>query len=403
MKEHPIPQDITNYRFHIVGSMTLKQFGEVLVGVIISFIIYQTNLIAIIKWPLIVLFFGGGLLTAFVPIEERPLSHWISTFFGIIYKPTQFFWKREQKIPEPFLYKGDEDKIRHVQEIDLTPARRQRIKEFLNSTKAITPNPEDFTDYEQQQLASVMNLFDSGAVPAMAINPVNIQKPDLKVRVRTMRGLEEAQDEPIIAAENAEVVAQMNVVSTPQPILPSPEELLSSMVHANAQKDVFLDTNQVAQNIEIPESQAISLGKKKNGEEEEESTYTHHPQVVDDHIFMKQEDLPQAVDSTQSNTTQATYNSALPFPDKPTEANKLVGMVLTPNQEIVSNAIVEISTDKGAVARAVKTNLLGQFFITTPLKPGKYVVNVQKDGMTFDSIQIEMKNQIVEPLEIRGK
>ncbi|MDQ5951410.1 MAG: hypothetical protein QG639_691, partial [Patescibacteria group bacterium] len=58
MKEHPIPQDITNYRFHIVGSMTLKQFGEVLVGVIISFIIYQTNLIAIIKWPLIVLFFG---------------------------------------------------------------------------------------------------------------------------------------------------------------------------------------------------------------------------------------------------------------------------------------------------------------------------------------------------------
>jgi hypothetical protein len=38
MKEHPIPQDITNYRFHIVGSMTLKQFGECAAGVIIALI-----------------------------------------------------------------------------------------------------------------------------------------------------------------------------------------------------------------------------------------------------------------------------------------------------------------------------------------------------------------------------
>ncbi|MDQ5950748.1 MAG: hypothetical protein QG639_24, partial [Patescibacteria group bacterium] len=329
--------------------------------------------------------------------------HWIATFFGIIYKPTQFFWKREQKIPEPFLYKGDQDKIRHVQEIDLTPARRQRIKEFLNSTKAITPSSEDFTDYEQQQLASVMNLFDSGALPAMAINPVNIQKPDLKVRVRTMRGLEEAHEAPQVVIESNEPVAQVRAIPEPQPILPSPEELLATMDHSNAKKDVFLNTNQVAQNIEIPESQAISLSKKKNGEEEEQTTYAHHPQVVDDHVFMKQEDLPQAAAGNTNTVAQATYNSALPFPDKPTEPNKLVGMVLTPSQDIVSNAIVEISTDKGAVARAVKTNLLGQFFITTPLKPGKYVVNVQKDGMTFEPIQIEMKNQIVEPLEIRGK
>jgi len=78
MKEHPIPQDITSYRFHIVGSMTLKQFGEVAGGVVIAFILYNTGIIGIVKWPLIVLFGLGGAAAAFIPLGERPLSHWIA-------------------------------------------------------------------------------------------------------------------------------------------------------------------------------------------------------------------------------------------------------------------------------------------------------------------------------------
>ena len=54
MKQHPIPQDITNYRFHLIGSMTLKQFAEVAAAVIVSLIVYATNLPGIIKWPLII-------------------------------------------------------------------------------------------------------------------------------------------------------------------------------------------------------------------------------------------------------------------------------------------------------------------------------------------------------------
>lgn len=402
MKEHPIPQDITNYRFHIVGSMTLKQFGEVLAGVIISLIIYQTNLIAIIKWPLIVLFFGGGLLTAFVPIEERPLSHWISTFFGIIYKPTQFFWKREQKIPEPFLYKGDESKILHVQEVDLTPARRQRIKEFLSSTKAITPDPEDLTVQEHQQIMSVMNLFETGPEASPIIDPVNVQKPDLTVRVRTLRGLTEPDPEPEIISQ-VESPLQTQLKTAPlQPILPDPQDLVSITVdNDSTKKDVFLETAQVAQNIEIPEAQAISVSKKSiNDDSTDQSPKT--TQVTEKQVFFTQEEAPSPTIDT-SEATKATFNAALPFPDKPDQPNKLVGMVLTPEQEIIPNAIVEITTEKGDVVRAVKTNALGQFFITTPLASGKYVVAVQKTGLSFDPIKIELKNKIVEPLEIRSK
>ncbi len=128
MKQHPIPQDITNYKFHLVGSMTLKQFAELAVAAVLAFIIYKTNLIGIIKWPLVFSVVGLGAAIAFVPIEERPLDHWIKTFFKNIYKPTKFFWKKSNKIPDFFNYKisSTQDDF-FSPDINLNPARKQRI------------------------------------------------------------------------------------------------------------------------------------------------------------------------------------------------------------------------------------------------------------------------------------
>src|SRR5262245_9272112 len=104
MREHPIPQDVVGYRFHIIGNMTIKQFAEIGAGCILAFIIYSTNLFAFLKWPLIGISIGVGALAAFVPFEERPLDHWLMTFFRVMYRPTLFYWRREPQIPEPFLY-----------------------------------------------------------------------------------------------------------------------------------------------------------------------------------------------------------------------------------------------------------------------------------------------------------
>ncbi|PIY79465.1 MAG: hypothetical protein COY81_02455 [Candidatus Pacebacteria bacterium CG_4_10_14_0_8_um_filter_43_12] len=397
MKEHPIPQDITSYRFHIVGSMTLKQFGEVLVGVLISLAIYQTNLVFIIKWPLIVFFAGGGLLAAFVPIEERPISHWLATFFGIIYKPTQFFWKRAQNIPEPFLYKGDKDNLIQVKEVDLTPQRRQRIKEFLNSTKSITPNPEDLTVYEEQQLSVVMNLFETSPQAVASNNPTNIQKPTLTIRVRPLLRLEQTPENiPVGAVFSPQLEAAQTM---PNVILPDPVAATTS--EYSDKKDVFLKTEQVAQNIEIPEEEAISIKPTTKAKSEELEKYKHDVSDLGPQVFFEQR--PNTKQNTLQSATQATFNAALPFPDRPTEPNRVVGMVLTKDNQILANAIVEISTEKGSVVRAVKTNPLGQFSITTPLRPGQYLVEVQKDGFVFEPIQITLKDSIVDPLEIRSK
>jgi hypothetical protein len=395
MKEHPIPQDITNYRFHIVGSMTLKQFGECAAGVIIAFIIYQTNLLAIIKWPLIILFAGGGFAAAFVPIEERPLSHWISTFISILYKPTQFFWKRIYNIPAPFLYQGNQANTLNLQELDLTPARRERIKEFITSTT----REDDRYGYsvdERQYMSNIMDIFQTQAVQQVTISqhqPDASEKPNLTVRVRSMRQAQYTTQEVIPDADRISMNSLGGYDDTNTYIIDS--EHKHSMAN---KKDAYLDTQEVAQSIQIPEIRRVEVQKPMN-EEEVASLVQQQTVAVHERAFIEAT-APKA--ESVSTTDAAQFNAALPFPSKPTTPNKLVGMILTPKNELIAGAIVEIKTAAGHVSRAVKSNALGQFFITTPLDSGDYVVSVEKDNFTFRPLTISLTGKIVEPIEIRS-
>jgi hypothetical protein len=379
MREHPIPQDITNYRFHIVGSMTLKQFGMIGAGVGLAIIIYNTNLFAIIKWPLILLSFGLGAMAAFVPIEERPLDHWIFTFFRILYKPTQFFWRREARVPDVFTFTPSLNANDTGPELDLSPARRERIKEFLVTLKtplSVDASGLDLT--EKQHIDSVLTLFDKQPT-TVAHHKQNAKKPTLDVRVRTL-GASRLQRLP----------AQAPQQNTQREL--TPEEVQT--YHANK---ALLASDQVAQGISIPTLETIDAGSSQAMEENEAES--HHNLSNENRAFMQ---LNVHDKHDLSKTGAAAINRELPFPTKPTEPNKLVGMVLTPKDELIADAIVEIQTPDGQIVRAVKTNALGQFFVTTPLKKGQYVLVTEKEGFAFAPLNLTLKNSVVEPIEIHS-
>lgn len=197
MKQHPIPQDITNYKFHLVGSMTLKQFAELAVAAVLAFIIYKTNLIGIVKWPLLFIVVGLGAAIAFVPIEERPLDHWIKTFFQNIYRPTKFFWKKSNKIPDLFNYKitsTSEDFF--APDINLNPARKQRIFEYLKSI----PDEEQKDDYDSQEEQKINNILGNFDEVEVSPGEINIEikqqeKPSLQTRVRKLKVPQETFEE----------------------------------------------------------------------------------------------------------------------------------------------------------------------------------------------------------------
>ncbi len=78
-------------------------------------------------------------------------------------------------------------------------------------------------------------------------------------------------------------------------------------------------------------------------------------------------------------------------------------MVLDHKGNIVENAIITIRDDKGNVARAQKTNKIGQFFIATSLENGIYQIEIEKEGLSFDIIKIELKGEVLPPIEIKSQ
>ncbi|HCR80929.1 MAG: hypothetical protein UY47_C0003G0027 [Parcubacteria group bacterium GW2011_GWB1_49_7] len=357
MKEHPIPQDVTGYKFHIVGNMTLKQFAEVGAGVLVAVILYNTNLLAFIKWPLIMLSVGLGGMMAFVPIEERPLDHWIVTFFRRLYSPTKFYWRKDSTIPFALKPEKTGEKPAEPQfEIDLTPARQQRIRDYLASVSQPTPLSE--TDQaESAQVSKILQTFDEVPVEVVRSKQMKI-KPQLTPRIRK---LSVSQHQP---AEK-QTVFQTELTTT--------------------------EKTPAAKNLPLTKPPTTELPAKPELEP-----------VATTPIEVFADETPPIENTYTAPQQSAATNAKLPFPQKNLSPNTIMGMVLTPDDKLVDRAVVTIKNLQGKVIRALKTNLLGQFFATTPLPNGTYVVSAEKEGLSFPEQTFSLNGSVLQPLELRA-
>jgi hypothetical protein len=428
MKEHALPQDVTGYRFHIIGNMTLKQFAEVAVGCVVGFLIYTTNLPVFIKWPLIMIAAGIGAMAAFVPFEERPLDQWIVAFFQALYRPTQFYWKRTSKIPEPFLYESKKELHSLIKEVDLSPARRQRVKEYLHSIPE-TQETDQMEQYSQQRLSEVMSIFDHSSsvavvtaapqavtasqtmsVPQAApiVETTDFTPPPEEMGVATVQLKRENKD--VAAAAQGVNLSGLQKdsarkVEIKQDIIPSSAEISSIFTATSSVIDYKTnDASPAAPSasarpqatvVSVPETQSIQIAQRTLSDKKD--IYEDPTQTG---VYVNPESIPHNV-FTQP-TSQAVENANLPFPTKPTDPNKVVGMVIDAQNTPLTNAIVEVLTPEGFPARAVKTNMLGQFFITTPLSNGTYTLATEKEGYQFSPQQLIISGKILDPIEVRS-
>jgi hypothetical protein len=319
MREHPIPQDVTGYKFHIIGNLTLKQFIEVAGGVVLAFVFYKISLPTILKWPLLVTSLALGGLSAFVPIAGRSFDQWIITFFKVIYRPTLYYWKRVPQIPDIFSFQPKNPNRQFQPEVDLLPQKHQRVDEYLASVNYTSPptnqminQPTQTESSETQRINQVLNYF----------------------------------------ADNQVVNQQIEATTDQVPI--------------------------------APKHQTATDAREANNNES---------------VANKPDSQPPVKPTPMPNNT-VIFNQNLPLPSIPTQANKLVGMVLTQNNDLIPNAIIEVYNQAGVIERAVKSNALGQFFITTPLPNGTYTLKTNKDGLVFEPLSLELVGNIVPPLKI---
>ena len=398
MKEHPIPQDITNYRFHIVGSMTLKQFLEIGAGVVFAAILFKTGLPAFIKWPAMVFSAILGATAAFLPIEERPLDHWITTYLRVLYKPTQFFWKREPKIPALFAFVPNMSGQNSETEIDLTPIKRERIKEYMASLHQPGGQTSQYDSVQQDRVNAIIASFSQIEPTHIPVVKAVTEKPELQPRIRVLRQPEKQLTEHQSDSTHEVIVPILHPYQqqTTKPTIQDslPEIVVSDSVATQLKPD------QVAQSIRINDAPLIQFAEEK--EEEVVKKHTPIKQLSNDQLQQMLQPTPHTTNDVVTAGGSATFNSNLPFPNVPSEPNKLVGMGLTQNGELIPGAVVEVHNSRGSIERAVKSNALGQFFITTPLSVGEYVIKVEAESFNFPTVGLVVNNTLLQPLELRA-
>jgi len=101
-------------------------------------------------------------------------------------------------------------------------------------------------------------------------------------------------------------------------------------------------------------------------------------------------------------TGEAVFGK-IPMPDIPETPNLIVGMATTSEGKIIEGAIVEIEDVEGNPTRVLKTNQLGQFKSSTQLANGRYLIITEKEGYSFDRVNIDLKGEIVQPIKIIAK
>lgn len=330
MQQHPIPQNVTQYQFRLVGDMTLKQFLELALGLLLAYLFFASNLIFIIKWPMIILsiLLGAGL--AFFPIEDRPLDQWIINFVKAIYAPTRFIWQKTNKVPRLFLFEAHAAEV--VNTITKTiKAPNQTIKPAMVS---------DLSEAETSIVKSLDSLFNE--LPPT--NPVPSVIPLQRGEVA----------KPTISIRKLKPLKQV--------------------------EDVVLHT---------PLTESIKIEKTTP------TTITTPTAPVGNVVF--------SAPSAPKNSGQVPTSSPkkITLPASPKQPNLVTGVVVDAHDKLVDSAIVQIVSGDGIPQRAMKTNSLGQFYASTPLSPGTYVMEVDKSGLSFSPQQIVINDTIFSPIELR--
>lgn len=125
--EHPVPQNVTSFEFHLVGDMTLRQFAYLAIGCSIAYIIFVAFFAAhpLFSTPMIAFFALTGAAFAFLPIADRPLDHWVKAFFLAVNSPTQGAWNLSSKTPVP----------------PSDPVFKNRLQLYLSSLNVSAPSP----------------------------------------------------------------------------------------------------------------------------------------------------------------------------------------------------------------------------------------------------------------------
>lgn len=394
-EQHPIPQQISAFQFHLVGDMTLKQFFQVAGGALVALLLYASGLPAFIKWPLIFISFGIGAALAFLPLEDRPLGKWVILFFKSIYSPTVFAWKHATTPPLFFQAEAA------VTPTPTPPGAPKVPPEPSPAEKADqTPQEKKLEEKEKSFLSRITQAMHipHAAIPTKPSKPATAVATGVAPVLPTMPKRAKPKSVPKIKHPPKEKPLQAKKPHLQPKSDAVPIEVSIAMEKEKPAETVVPKSVEPKKEVSIPKMGVVTVEAEKIEDKKPSEKIEVPAKPIETTevkpIFIK-------TDKVEGKQAQFSQEAAPPIP--PTQPNVIVGQVVDVDGKIIEGAILEIQDELGRPARAFKTNKLGHFRIVTPLLDGKYTILTEKDGFEFDAISFEAKGEIMQPIAIWAK
>lgn len=361
MDNHPIPQDVTNFQFRLIGEMTLKQFGYVVAGVVFAWVALASPLFILLKMLFAGLCIMAGVVLAFVPYEGRPADLMILYFIKALFNPTQFIYQKLSQSVNP-----------------------------LSQQKVMTPPPveEQQKEEKNQQVETVtIQSLPQIAVPAAQTHHEEpVQESSVQQETTTP-----ATSTPIVQ----ETALQQQVATLTQALTQAKateEHQQEGSVAATAAHEKVTDLEgqlqEIMQQKQALEEQLVELQKTLSAKKEPVFTPTTAQAPAQETQRVKK--IPK-----QMATAVGT-----PFvPDVP---NLITGIIKDSRGNVLPNILIEVKDKDGNPVRAFKTNPLGQFASATPLLSGTYTISFEdpQGKHSFDAVEITANGEVLLPFEI---
>lgn len=417
MDQHPIPQDVTGFQFKLIGSMTVKQFGFVAVGVIMAVILYYLPLEGIFgvltKIIFIPLFGASGVIVSFVPVEGRPIDIMATNFVKAIFSPNQYLYKKQgrpfaflsinttTKQPTKTTAKDTAKKQEERQQKQKVQSKDQQLQAYLLQAGQKTKNKAD-----EKELAFLKTFSTIKPVPTVAPTPVAAPTSSTQnIPIKTLT--KEASQPSVAQLAQQEVLLQQQLTSAKQEESTAKTPEIQNTTH----QQVHLLEDQIKKAHEQKMKLEQELSQLKKQLEQQKKPPGAQPATNTIPAPLGQAAAQAPIQSTPIPTRQPSQfvkvvspetKKKVELPSVSDTPNVVVGIVKDPRGNVLPNILVEVKDKEGNPVRAFKTNALGQFASATPLTSGVYTIELEdpKKLQLFDVLQVTATGQILMPIEI---
>lgn len=396
MENHPIPQDVTGFKFKLIGSITVKQFLYLLGFGILTTVVFAVGLNIFIKIPLMVFLAGTGAAFAFVPIEGRPMDVMIINFAKTIPSENRYIFRKRGVNLAQFMFLQIPEKPHPAQHLSAQTAPATNEHDEKKSLLLKKLNNSAFKpDEEETRFFNNVKSFFSEGVGATVIAPTVQKLPD--------KLPEEEIKQQVMPVINADSISAETPISQPEQAEENIEKIQEELSEAKKLQHDGVNPQNMEARIKALEEQLQSALSEKEELSKKVVEYESDK-------FKKQENVvspSQAEEPKESQSVRFIAPSAslkAGFPSLPDIPNVVLGIVEDARGKTLPNILVEVVDENSIPVRAFKTNALGQFASVTPLANGTYKVYFEDPAKQheFEIIEISLNGEIFNPIEVKS-